>query len=101
MATECIEAVSTSVSKDPKFLYACCLDAQQSGDLICTLRALKLLAEKYEYSRGGEIHFPAVLRSTIRVQISILEGKGLPGIAPNLVAQDLCDTFEGGMLIPL
>lgn len=101
MASKCIEGVSKSAPKDPKFLYACCLEAQQSGDRLCTLKALKLIAEQYEFSQDSDIHFPALLRSMIRVQVSILESKDASGIDIGLIARDLCDTFEGGKLLQL
>lgn len=97
MASQCIEAVSKSASKDPKFLYACCLDALHSGDKFCTLRALQLLADKHEFREDCEIHLLAVLRATIRVQVSILDGKDIDGVDSGVVARDLCGTFEAGI----
>ncbi|KAK9785215.1 putative Meiosis protein SPO22/ZIP4 like-domain-containing protein [Seiridium cardinale] len=94
MASKCIDAVSKSAAKDPKFLYACCLDAQHSGDKLCTLKALKLLADKYELSQDCEIHFPALLRSMIRVQTSLIDNKEASHVDPGLVVDDLCKTFE-------
>ncbi|KAK9417597.1 putative Meiosis protein SPO22/ZIP4 like-domain-containing protein [Seiridium unicorne] len=94
MASKCIDAVSKSAAKDPKFLYACCLDAQHSGDKLCTLKALKLLADKYELSQDCEIHFPALLRSMIRVQTSLIDSKEASHVGPGLVVDDLCKAFE-------
>jgi hypothetical protein len=101
MASNCIEMVSKSSLKDLKFLYACCLDAQQSGDKICTLKALKLLASKYELNKDCEIHFPALLRSTIRVQVSLLNGNASSGSGSGVVVEDICRTFEAGTFLPI
>ncbi|KAI1873577.1 hypothetical protein JX265_005199 [Neoarthrinium moseri] len=94
MASRCIDLVSSAASNDPKFLYACCVDAQESGNELCLLKALKELANKYEIIKP-DVHFPALLRVTIRLQISILAKEDLPSIDSDIIINDLCETFEG------
>ncbi|KAH8205291.1 hypothetical protein TruAng_000538 [Truncatella angustata] len=65
-----------------------------SGDKVCTLKALKLLAERNGFGQDGEIHFPALLRSIIRVQSSFLEARDA-AVDTEIVVDDLCKTFEG------
>lgn len=96
MATEYIEKLGKSASQDPKYLYACCLEAQNYSAKICTLTALKLLAEKYHFIKDSELHFPALLRSIIRVQISLLDEKYQLEADPDVVVDDICMTFESG-----
>jgi hypothetical protein len=96
MASNCIETISGTSMKDLKFLYACCLEAQQSGEKLCTLKALQLLANKFEFNGDCEIHFPALLRSTIRVQVSLLEPNERSRVNIMTVVDDICRTFEAG-----
>lgn len=96
MASKCIEMVGKTASKSNKFLYACCLDAQQSGGKLCTLKALRLLADKYDFQRDQDIHFPALLRSIIRVQVSLLGPDEKVDIDPLIIIDDICRTFEAG-----
>ncbi|KAI1866259.1 uncharacterized protein JN550_007647 [Neoarthrinium moseri] len=94
MASRCIDLVSSAASNDPKFLYACCVDAQESGNELCLLKALKELANKNEIIKP-DVHFPALIRVTIRLQISILAKEDLPSIDSDIIINDLCETFEG------
>lgn len=98
MASSSVEAVGASASKDPKFLYACCLDAQKSGDKLCLLKALKKLAEKFEFTKPGDVYFPALLRAMIRLQVALLNDEEQLHIDPATMVNDVCETFEGGEL---
>lgn len=97
MASKCIDMVGKSSSQNITFLYACCLDAQKSGDKLCTLKALRLLADKYDFQRDHEVHFPALLRSIIRVQVSLLQSDEECAVDPVIIVNDICKTFEAGM----
>jgi hypothetical protein len=99
MASGSIEALGSSASKDLKYLYACCLDAQKSKDKLYLLQALKKLAEKFEFTNPGDVCFPALLRAMIRLQVSLLDGKDQHGIDSNLMVNDLCETFEAGKVL--
>jgi hypothetical protein len=96
LASRCIEGIGAASSKDPQFLYACCLDAQESGNKLCALEALKQLAERHEFGKPGPVHFPALLRVTIRLQLTILNDGSLREGEQGLAVDDLCETFEGG-----
>lgn len=98
MASQCIEKLSAVSPKEPKFLYACCLEAQQSGSKACALQALKTLANEHGLRKKGEIHFPALLRVIIRLQINLLNEGDLVDSEHERLVDDLCNVFEGGRL---
>lgn len=98
VASQCIEKLSAVSPKEPKFIYACCLEAQQSGNKACALQALKTLANEHGLRKGNEIHFPALLRVIIRLQINLLNDGGLADTEHERLVDDLCNVFEGGRL---
>jgi hypothetical protein len=98
LAARCLESISASSSTDLSFLYACCMEAQECGNKICALQALRQLSEKHQFSQPGPVHFPALLRVMIRLQVSILNEEGLSETDRGYTIQDLCETFEGGKL---
>ncbi|KAK6210675.1 sporulation-specific protein 22 [Pestalotiopsis sp. IQ-011] len=71
----------------------------QSGDKLCTLKALRLLADKYDFQRDQDIHFPALLRSIIRVQVSLLGPDEKTDIDPLIIIDDICRTFEAVVIL--
>ncbi|KAK1544778.1 hypothetical protein CPAR01_02280 [Colletotrichum paranaense] len=73
LAAQCLERVALSAPEDPNFLYACVLEAQQAGDKVCAMQAMKQLVEKFEFSETSPIHLPALLRCNIRLAVSIAE----------------------------
>lgn len=48
--------------KDATLLYACVLEAQQTGDHLQIINSLQRVLEKYNYNAPNEIHLPALLR---------------------------------------
>ncbi|KAI3556409.1 hypothetical protein CABS01_03819 [Colletotrichum abscissum] len=75
LAAQCLERVALSAPEDPNFLYACVLEAQQAGDKVCAMQAMKQLVEKFEFSETSPIHLPALLRCNIRLAVSIAESE--------------------------
>ncbi|EXF81759.1 hypothetical protein CFIO01_04807 [Colletotrichum fioriniae PJ7] len=75
LATQCLERVALSAPGDPNFLYACVLEAQQAGDKVCAMQAMKQLVEKCEFSETSPIHLPALLRCNIRLAVSVVESE--------------------------
>lgn len=95
LAAQCLEHISLTAEQQ-NYLYACAIDSQQIGDKICAVGALRKLLEKYEYASPNPVHLPALLRCTIRLLKSVLEGdisvlEDLDGV------QFLCDLFDTGM----
>ncbi|GKT44533.1 uncharacterized protein ColSpa_04714 [Colletotrichum spaethianum] len=75
LAAECVERIGVAAVQEPDFLYACVLEAQQAGDRVCAMQAMKQLANRFEFSEASPIHFPALLRCNIRLAVSIMESE--------------------------
>jgi hypothetical protein len=101
IAAECLQIISSSSSEDPTLLYACCLDAQHVGNRSQTLAALLLVLEKYGYGAVGTIHLPSLLRTTLGLMVTTIEGsKSVEGSAEMEAGiEKLCKVFEGGMIL--
>ena len=105
LAAECLQAISSSC-KDPTLLYACVLDAQQVGNRHLALAALQLVLEKqgtFENQGCGSacaVHMPSLLRSTISLTSTVLDGSKHAEGSPEAEASvdKLCRFFEGGIL---
>jgi len=50
---------------DATLLYACVLEAQQTGDQEQMVISLQCVLKKYDYSAPNEVHLPALLRYAI------------------------------------
>ncbi|KAI0799498.1 meiosis protein SPO22/ZIP4 like-domain-containing protein [Xylaria sp. FL0064] len=71
-ASRCLELISESLSLDPQYLYACCLEAQQAKDKIITIKALQHIVLRHRIHSSDSIHLPALLRVLIRLEVSML-----------------------------
>ncbi|KAL6717482.1 sporulation-specific protein 22 [Lecanora helva] len=91
LATECLDAICTASAKDATLLYACVLEAQQSGDQVQVVHTLQRVLTKYGYSAPNEVHLPALLRLTARLLVR--EAKSQSKIRDH--ASDICNVFEG------
>lgn len=81
-------------------LYACIREAQQVGDKICTLVALKAIAESWDAGKAATSNLPCILRCAIRL-IHLIEEQEVTSERPEQrvgFEEDLCRTFEKGML---
>lgn len=92
MASNCLEGVLKSSTKDATYLYACVLEAQGSGDRQQTVLALQKVLEKYNYGAPSGINLAALLRCTIRLLVAELES-GVANIEN--VLEEVCKVFEG------
>lgn len=88
LASKCLEGLSEQSPKDPRYLYACSVDARGAGDKIFSINCLEQMSMTHELSASSPIHFPALLRAIIRLQIQALSGQEC--------ADGLCYTFERG-----
>lgn len=90
MAADCFEAIAKHSSQEPKLLYGCVLEAQQSGNRPEAIRALQAVLVKCSIGGFGDVHLPSLLRCTIRLQISELS------VTPSSDAVDaVCASFRG------
>lgn len=96
MASDCIRHISEASSKDLQYLYACCIEAQEAEDKLCTLEALQHLIQKSEYTSPDAVHLPALLRVVIRLEASFLNDEAQSEADRDLLIDDICQAFEGG-----
>ncbi|KAF2839609.1 SPO22-domain-containing protein [Patellaria atrata CBS 101060] len=92
LALECLDIVCRESSKDATLLYACVLEAQQSGDRRQAVVALQKVLEKYQYSAPQGVHLPALLRCTARLLMAELDFKDDAAFD---TSEELCRLFEG------
>ncbi|KAF6237883.1 hypothetical protein HO173_004084 [Letharia columbiana] len=92
LAAECIDTICTASTKDATLLYACVLEAQQTGDHLQIINSLQRVLEKYSYNAPNEIHLPALLRCTARLLIRELENP--PSHVTDCI-DEICKLFEG------
>lgn len=88
LASQCLESLSEQTPKDPRYLYACTVDARSAADKIISIKSLEHLSTRHELSPSSPVHIPALLRSIIRLQKHALDGEECAG--------SLCHTFERG-----
>lgn len=69
LAQESLNLVSRHSHNDPEYLYACVLEAQQSGMRMMAVAALQALLDQ----QPPGIHLPSLLRCTARLLIAELE----------------------------
>ncbi|EEU44120.1 uncharacterized protein NECHADRAFT_30505, partial [Fusarium vanettenii 77-13-4] len=100
LGRQCVEFLSKSSEKDRSrdILYACVREAQQLGDKLCTLEALKAVTETFtaDSSTVAAAHLPSVLRCAIRMihYIETQDNQGADQVS--VLIQDTCDVFEKG-----
>ena len=86
-------AKSARDDRNQEMLFACVREAQQAGDKLCTLTALKAAAETWEAGASPASSLTTVLRCSIRL-IVIMEGSG--DFEPHEFDEDTCALFERG-----
>ena len=77
-------------------LYACVREAQQVGDKLCTLAALKAVVNNWTSGETPACNLPSILRCTIRLihMIEDEEGKKDGEVNGKTIAEDICVIFE-------
>ncbi|KAH8714206.1 meiosis protein SPO22/ZIP4 like-domain-containing protein [Ilyonectria robusta] len=96
LGCQSIEHLSRSSDKEKSqdILYACVREAQQVGDRLCTLAALKAVVDKCDSGESSRSHFPSILRCTIRL-IHLIESQEGEVLNQDLeLAEDTCKIFE-------
>ncbi|GKT87626.1 transcriptional regulator [Colletotrichum tofieldiae] len=95
MAAECLERIGVAAGQEPDFLYACVLEAQQAGDRVCAMQAMKQLVNKFEFSEASPVHLPALLRCNIRLAVSVMESEK-DAATRKAAVEEILALFEGG-----
>ncbi|MCJ1227176.1 hypothetical protein MMC12_003831 [Toensbergia leucococca] len=68
LASDCLNSICNT-SRDITLLYACVLEAQQSGDCGQTVAAMQRVIDRYDSGKPDGVHLPALLRCTARLLI--------------------------------
>ncbi|KAH7351006.1 meiosis protein SPO22/ZIP4 like-domain-containing protein [Rhexocercosporidium sp. MPI-PUGE-AT-0058] len=98
LAAECLQIVGSTSTNDPKFLYACVLDAQQLGNKRQTLAALQLVLDGSS-DQTTSVNLASLLRLTIILTIPLLDeaAKNQKGsIESDDLLEKLCAMYEKG-----
>lgn len=69
LASECLASLAKHIDKEPRHMYACVLEAQQSGNRAMAVAAFQALID--HPSEG--VQLPALLRCTVRLLMEELE----------------------------
>lgn len=93
LATSSLERLCKGSEKDATLLYACVLEAMQTGEKQQVIAALKKVLDKYDSGAPKGVHLPALLRCTIRLLRSELD---VETIRHNEVMEELCTAFQAG-----
>lgn len=62
LAVQCLGTVCRQSLDDTTLLYACVVEAQQSGNKRQGIAALEKLLERYNKNAPADVHLPALLR---------------------------------------
>ncbi|OQO09159.1 hypothetical protein B0A48_06050 [Cryoendolithus antarcticus] len=87
MARDCLDILMKQSSKDPKYLYACVLEAQTLNNRAMAVAAFQCLVAQPPQG----VHLPALLRCTARLHIGELDQ---PNIPPDEVMHELLRVFD-------
>lgn len=103
LGSQCIKHLSGSTDKTRHrdILYACVREAQQVGDKLCTLAALKAVADSWTAGSVSPSNVPSILRCTIRL-IHMVEEEGAreDHVEQSDFVEDICEIFGKGVLHP-
>ncbi|KAI1431325.1 meiosis protein SPO22/ZIP4 like-domain-containing protein [Xylaria sp. CBS 124048] len=92
-ALRCLRQVAETSLSDARYLFACCLEAQQAQDRMVTIEALRYMVDQNE-SPSVSVHLPALLRVLIRLEVSVLQDANATDINRGSLVEDLCNTFK-------
>jgi hypothetical protein len=96
LASECLDLLRNESSSDPRFLYACCLAAQSAQHKMGTIIALKSLIAQHDFTAPSPVHLPALLRSVIRLEATLLDETENTAKENGTPIEDVCNLFELG-----
>lgn len=87
LASECLESLVKRVNREPRYLYACVLEAQQSGSRAMAVAAFQALVNQ----PPSGVQIPALFRCTARL---LMEELGDPPQAHVEATGELVNLFE-------
>lgn len=92
LATQCLDTICRTSTKDATLLYACVLEAQRAGNRAQSIASMQRVLDKYDYGAPSGVHLPALLRCTARMLIQELDNAP-PESQHNM--EGLCKLFDG------
>ena len=92
LAAECLEAIYQKCVDDAALLYACVLEAQQTGQRKQAISAMQRVLDKCNYGSPPGVNLPALLRSIARLLIQELESATEQS---DSTVDAICKVFEG------
>ncbi|KAM0719528.1 hypothetical protein Q7P37_003658 [Cladosporium fusiforme] len=87
LAGQCLDVLTRNADKDQRYLYACVLEAQKSGNRAIAVAAFQALADQPPH--GTQL--PALLRCTARLLMQEIEGSPRP---LGEITHEMSRTFE-------
>jgi hypothetical protein len=87
LASECLESLVKNVDREPRYLYACVLEAQQSGNRAMAVAAFQALVNQ----PPNGVQLPALFRCTARL---LMEEVGEQSQAKAEATSELVHLFE-------
>lgn len=97
LGADCIQHLSRcSDDRSQDILYACIRDAQQAGDIFCALAAVQAVGARCDSGKSPGIHFPSILRCTVRLMHMIENKSGRQISSDRSFVEDTCRVFEQG-----
>ena len=101
LGIECIQHLSeaTETQRSQDMMYACIREAQQASHQLCTIAALKAVAQTWHAGRPGASCLTSILRCGIRLALTMLDkleqGKQ-DEVLQRALVEDTCKLFEIG-----
>jgi hypothetical protein len=74
LAAECLGSLAKHVDKEPRYLYACVLEAQQSGNRAMAVAAFQVLVNQ----PPNGVQLPTLLRCTVKLLVEELDTLNRP-----------------------
>lgn len=94
LASESLEGVLKTASKDSSYLYACALEAQSSGNRRQVIAVLQQIADHCKHDSPNMAHLPTLLRSTAKLIMVEMENGNAP---KDEALPELCKIFEAAL----
>jgi len=94
LTTASLDRIIQSADKDATYLYACVIQAQQSGDRKHTIDVLRKVLARFNYATPPGIYLPALLRTTAQMMMHEMVGGHVDREAS---LTELCKIFEAAV----
>ena len=90
-AIRCLDSVCKAAAKDTTILYACVLEAQNTGDQTQTIASLLRVLQKLKQGKPDGVNLPALFRCTARLLVQQSRAKAA---GTEDISKEICEVFE-------